>query len=222
MKQLFLIPALVLTLSPLGAANIGWPDIFGSGSPTSTPVDGGVFGGAQPKAAPDDTEPQPEPQPLASISISETGLLEFVLQQAYVGISSDEADKVRAVLAPQYATLAQYLQGAFTSAEPVQLPQELLADPAPVTNGDSMTSAGGPGVTVTQAMAVVAVAAILNDGPAGRDSYVEPPNAPQDELTLQLMLGSGGGFNLGTSVPEPATWLLAAAGLTLASVRRFR
>lgn len=228
MKTLFLIPALVVSLAPLGASNLGWPDIFGPNNSFNTPPSGGVFGGAQPKDAPAPTDPDPAPAtpaPLPSLSMTGSGLLEFVFQQAYAGVESGEAERIRAVLAPQYAILAQYLQGAFNGATQVEMPPDVLGTPTP----DPAATTPDPGVSVTQAMAVVAVTALLNDmpspgaitaaAPAGTSTpdVTDPVAAATSSSFPILLLVDTQGFNLDSNVPEPSTaLLLASAGLAMA------
>ena len=175
---------------------------------------------------------------MGSLNITGAGLLDFVFQQLYAGLSAEEADRVRAVLAPQYAALAQFLQGSFNGADQVNLPPEVFADPLPPTDPGSSTSA----VSVTQAMAVAAATTLLNE--PGAPAWLQgAATAPAPALLLDpasaswlpvavstsALFSEGAATSLlsvsvsatqplafGTGVPEPSTLLLAAAGLVLA------
>lgn len=253
MKHLYLPATLVLLGSPVFGSMSTWPDPYGrSLTPSSTwnsSSSQGVFAGLAPRSSdtsdtPAQGDPAPAPGPVMSLSITANGLLDFVFQQLYSSFSGEEAERIRAVLAPQYAAMANHLQGAFGGAEMVSYPDPAAApspDPSQPSGSTGDPTAGSTGSTnapavaakvstfsapavagateplsVTQSMAVVAATSLL----AAPQPTLSGPST--NSLLLTGGAGLGGTTPLSTSVPEPSTMILVGAGLALVLSRRRR
>ena len=247
MKHLTLITALVLVASPAFGALSTWADPYGRtftpSSSWNTSATQGVFAGVAPRAADAaGSEPAPAPGPVMSLSITPAGLLDFVFQQLYASFDAATAERIRAVLAPQYTAMALQLQGAFGGAEIVGFPEGTPGVPAAAGSGGGGTPpakeapVGAKAVTfsgvvvpaspavpassvapeplsVTQSMAVVAATSLLMEpGPTLGGVSSNTLLLAGDVVTVP--------FDGTLDTPEPGTLGLIGAGLVVVWLRR--
>jgi hypothetical protein len=220
MKYVFLLPAMVMALPLMHGATTSWADPYGRHfTPTSTWTQSssqGVFAIAprneESATPPAETAPAQPTGPAMSLSITASGLLDFVFQQLYSSFSGEEADRIRAVLAPQYEEMAMQLQSAFGGADMVGYPDQ--PPPGTPPPADTTLQTGPAAPVSTSSLAVVAATSLLINPEPVMSGASANTNLLASFVTVP--------FDSGTTVPEPSTWALLVAGLGVAAWRSRR
>jgi len=221
---------ILLIAAALPASTVGWVNgmfipndaayqaAFGGGSTGATDT---LFPGAMPPqmqpAEPAPNDPEPTAPAVSPLTLTEDGLLSFIFQNVLVGLDESESASLRAVLAPQYAAFAAYLQSRFAGATEIA-PDAGNGTPAadPVPEPGPQTSDS----SITMSMATVAASALLADpSPSAALPMLAGGGPTLATSSFSLLPGGVTTFDT-TAVPETSSLLLAAGALAAAWLTR--